>query len=139
MTKNITKYLTHYAEEETELIADFPLAQCFTHSVVIPAYKESVDFIERIVSGELVKQNCLFIVVINQPDSDYNTQLQQQLFQHCLTTGQLVWQQQSLSLIALKNSNSALLIVDRFTKPIPEKLGVGLARKIITSGNGAAF
>jgi hypothetical protein len=132
MTKNITKYLTHYAEEETELIADFPLAQCFTHSVVIPAYKESVDFIERIVSGELVKQNCLFIVVINQPDSDYNTQLQQQLFQHCLTTGQLVWQQQSLSLIALKNSNSALLIVDRFTKPIPEKLGVGLARKIGT-------
>ncbi len=130
MTKNISKYLTRYAEEETELIADFPSTQCFTYSVVIPAYKESADFIQRIVNSELIQQNCLFIVVINQPDSDCNTQLQQHLFQHCLTTGQLVWQQQSLSLIILKQSNSALLIVDRFTQPIPEKLGVGLARKI---------
>ncbi|MBL4910097.1 MAG: hypothetical protein JKX78_08820 [Alteromonadaceae bacterium] len=132
MTKNITKYLANYAEQETALLMDFPSAQCFTHSVVIPAYKESNDFIQRLVQSELAQQNVLFIIVINQPDSDNDTRLQQQLFQHCNIAGELVWQHKSLSLMIIKQSNSALLIVDRFTSPIPEKLGVGLARKLGT-------
>jgi len=136
MPKNIAKYLANYAEPETLLLDSFPADSCFHHGVVIPAYKEKSTFVKRFIASPLAQQQALMVIVINQPDCDNNLLLQQQLFQDCCALGKLVWQNNSLTLVSLTNPdtnvNSALLLVDRFSTAIPEKMGVGLARKIGT-------
>jgi hypothetical protein len=130
MTKNINKYLSNYAEDEIIALSDFPTDKKFQHVVIIPAYKESFTFIERFFSSTLAQQNALVIVIINQPDSEIDQQMQQALYHSCLKLGKLNWQKQQLSLLELANGNSSLLLVDRFSLPIPAQQGVGLARKI---------
>ena len=141
--KTSAKYLTHYAEPEVLSLATFPEKNCYQHVIVIPAFQESVQFIERFIDSVLVEQHCLVIVVINQPDNDFGRQHQQDqidLAQYIEQQGQLAWQQDNLRLIELyfdyqnqnqnQKANSALLIVDRYSVPIPVEQGVGLARKI---------
>jgi len=128
--KNLTKYLTSYAESEVGLLVDFPCKYNFEYTVVIPAYKESPEFITRYIKSNLAHQNSLMVLVINQPENDKNLLPQQQLFDEALSQGKLVWQAEHLSLVFISGTTSALLVVDKYHQPIDEKLGVGLARKI---------
>lgn len=137
--KAFTKYLVHYAEPEIASLSSFPEAIIFQHVLVIPAFQESKQFIERFVSSSLVEQKCLLVVVINQPDNDYGQQhekAQVTLDNDISAFGEELWQQDNLRLIALsgceniREDNSAVLIVDRYTQAIPADQGVGLARKI---------
>ena len=134
--KNVLKYLEHYAESEVRSLASFPVDLTYQHVLVIPAFMESAQFIRRFIASKLANQHCLLIVVVNQPDSDFGCQHQQaqiDLVKHITQQGKSLWQQDNISLIELGYSscnNSAILVVDRYSKPIPAEQGVGLARKI---------
>lgn len=132
MTCNIDKYLSHYAEAEITCLIDFPSDVHFQDVVVIPAYKETDQFIKRFFNSVLAQQNILVIVVLNQPEQDQDLSPQQQLWSQCVALGTVNWQQQSMVLLSINSGNSSLLLVDRFNEPIPVKQGVGLARKIGT-------
>lgn len=127
---NVVKYLKNYAEEEVNLLTTFPQHKTYSHTLIIPAYKEKPEFINTFIQSSLALQNVLLIIVINQPEYEKNIDEQQYLYEQVLCKGQVVWQLKNLTLINLNEQNSSLLIVDRFTTPIPDKLGVGLARKI---------
>jgi len=126
----MTKYLANYAECETLLFDSYPIDKISRNVLIIPAYKESFDFIQRFFLSVLAQQSVLVIVVINQPDNEQNSFAQQKLYQQSLTLGDICWQNKNISLISVDKTDSLLLLVDRFTVPIPEKQGVGLARKI---------
>lgn len=137
--KTCAKYLAHYAEPEVLALALFPAQLKYQQVLVIPAFQESMQFIGRFIDSKLAEQQCLLIVVINQPDNDFgrqHQQLQSDLAQDIAQQGSLLWQQDNLRLIDLsqstgnKNTNSAVLIVNRFSQAIPADQGVGLARKI---------
>lgn len=137
--KTCAKYLAHYAEPEVLALALFPAQLKYQQVLVIPAFQESMQFIERFIDSKLAEQQCLLIVVINQPDNDFgrqHQQLQSDLAQDIAQQGALLWQQDNLRLIDLsqssgnQNANSAILIVNRFSQAIPAEQGVGLARKI---------
>lgn len=129
--KAVQQYLQHYSEPEARQLTSFPAALAFSHVLVIPAYRESAQFIERLRHAKLAHENVLFIVVINQPDTDYSEQ-NQQLWQALHKGTETHWQQDNLTLLGWPSVNSTLLLVDRFQagRRIPDKQGVGLARKI---------
>lgn len=128
--KVIDKYLAQYAEPEALLVDNLPSGLCYNHVVVIPAYKECAAFLQQLCEGHLVTQGFLLILVVNQPESEIDSAAQKKLHAVALANGPLLWQQQNLSLVQINDSPSAILVVDRFTKGIPIKQGVGLARKV---------
>ncbi len=128
--KNIGKYLKQYAEPEIQALENFPAQYCFSHVVIVPAYNETAYFAKHFYKSSLVNESALMIIVINQPDHDNNHLPQSELKNNLISLGDVAWQNDTLTLIELSQGNSFFLVVDRFTKPIPEKLGVGLARKI---------
>ena len=130
ISKSLSKYLANYSEIEISQLANFPKEHQFQHALVIPAYQESADFINNFCQSALVKQNVLVVVVLNQPDCDDNIQPQQVLYQQLQQFGKTREISAELTFIALSHSNSALLVVNRYQRPIPAKQGVGLARKI---------
>ncbi len=128
--KNITKYLAKYAEDEVLCLKTFPVEPSYKQCVVIPAYNESTEFISRFFSSKLAQQNTLMVLVINQPNTENDLSLQQQLFDFIVADGDVLWRVENLTLVAIKNTNSTILVVDRFHQSIDENYGVGLARKI---------
>ena len=132
MSRAVKQYLNIYAEPEVHLLESFPPRLLFTHSVVIPTYKEEDSFLHRFVNSELSHQNALLIVIINQPDSDNDPHPQIALQDKLLSAGQSIWSKKNLSLIKLTDLNTHLLIVDRYSSDntIADNEGVGLARKI---------
>ncbi|WP_286235767.1 hypothetical protein [Thalassotalea sediminis] len=131
MTMNVVeKYLSQYGEPEVSTLTEFPAGCNFQHVVVIPAYKEPPAFIDSICTSTLLKQGILLILVINQPDTDNNKAPQQALVTATHRYGQILWHKKNLTLTSIANTTSAILIVDRFSVPIPFKQGVGLARKV---------
>jgi hypothetical protein len=99
------------------------------HVVVIPAYKESSDFISRFISSSIVEQPVLCIVVINQPECDVDKRPQQALLNAIRTSGTSLFRKEGIELITI-NNHSYCLVVDAFTQSLPVDQGVGLARKI---------
>jgi len=130
LNKAINKYLTQYAESEVELLVDFPAKCSFEHVVVIPAYKESDAFVKRFIQSDLSNKNALLVLVINQPTTELNSEMQNALHQSVLSLGEKIWHQEILSLVKVTRCETHILLVDRFSNAIPEKQGVGLARKI---------
>ncbi|OUS11234.1 hypothetical protein A9Q89_09290 [Gammaproteobacteria bacterium 53_120_T64] len=137
MMKSTDKYLSRYAEPETalaqQLVRAVPHRASWQYCLVIPAYKESPVFYQRLATTLLKQQAVLLILVINQPDNlggahSDNTVLWQSLID-ASSEGQSLG---NLLLRDIPATNSALLLVERFrpTRQIPEKQGVGLARKI---------
>lgn len=129
------------------------------HVVVIPAYQETSAFIERFLASSLSKSPVLMVLVINEPITEsiaepiteliaesvteslrednsvanYNEINQQKaLYQYALSCGDNCWQYDNLTLIKVAQSQTWLLVVDRFTRAIDKEQGVGLARKIGT-------
>ncbi|GHE91071.1 glycosyltransferase [Thalassotalea profundi] len=127
--KNIHKYLSHYADPCIKALDGFPNDIFFVNSVVIPAYKESSTFVSGYLNSSLAQQNTLMVLVINQPDTDTNKYPQQTLHQDVCAMGKIIWANESFTLVKSDKGNSSVLLLDSFTQPIPEKQGVGTARK----------
>ncbi len=132
----IEKYLHRYAEAESGLLAEcdknWANGYPFSHALVIPAYKEEVAFFDRLVSQHMHNESVLLIVVINQPDTLTAPHPDNQVLLEALQSAtEHSWHRDNLWLGKLPWTDSAVLIVDRFSdKPIPHRQGVGLARKI---------
>ena len=47
----IEKYLTNYAEDEVRLLKDLHFNKSYKYQITIPAYKESFDFIARLMES----------------------------------------------------------------------------------------
>jgi cellulose synthase/poly-beta-1,6-N-acetylglucosamine synthase-like glycosyltransferase len=131
--RHIIKYLQNYAEPLIKSLAEQASVfegLTFDHVVVIPAYKESSEFMDRFINSSLAQLNVLVIVVVNQPDYDLDTKPQQVLYDHIKKTGELVTQHNTVTLVKPFNVQCHICIIDAFTVPIPEQQGVGLARKL---------
>lgn len=151
------KYIEKYAESDIiqlgiKAINLMPNTLIFEHVVVIPAYNESTDFINRFLSSALAQQPVLVIVVINQPQSCNNSTPQQHLYNTIINTGISVFndelpqlkaahhaelnaeiniaQHRGCALIKPDHNNCYIWAIDCFSNPLPEDQGVGLARKI---------
>lgn len=125
----IEQYLSRYAESETQLLDGFP-QHCYDHCAVIPCFRETPAFAERLLTGPLNDKNMLVIVVINQ--SEARPQPLNQALLTFFSAFAPLWQNGHLRLC--RNSWAAIhwLVVDRSQSPlwVPIKQGVGLARKI---------
>lgn len=128
--KAIFKYLEQYAEPEVAALSGLTIEANCQNTLVIPAYKENQRFLERLIDTPKLAQQLMLILVINQPDTDTDLAPQMALHRYGLSLGKLVFQRDAVSIIYLERLKSYLTIVDRFTSPIPQKLGVGQARKI---------
>ena len=132
------KYLNQYSEPQAKAIA---LRMIEAHSqnpyefvLAIPAYREDVAFFLRLKNTLLKAHRTLLIIVINQPNTDkdvsIDTQKNQQLWdsigQHCQS------QYYENNYQFLHCHCSGVLLIDQFSEGlrIPEKQGVGLARKM---------
>ncbi|MCW8196089.1 hypothetical protein F6455_14950 [Proteobacteria bacterium 005FR1] len=125
-----SKYCIRYAESEILQLTNFPASMKFRHVIVIPAYREGGDFLSRLQQLSETTGDTLVIAVINQPQSD-TTSRNVALYQAAMHSGHLRWGSPALKLLEWQN-NAALLVVDRCTESrrIPDKQGVGLARKV---------
>ena len=156
----INRYLSHYGEPEAALFDKLSpshkhhcidtrcLETTYRYCLVIPAYNETSDFAHRLVHHPSSQQHpILLIVVINQPDTDANTDKNQHLWNELiehygnpinresdihpqfttptLTAPDYYWLHGSQSQVDI-------LLINRFSenKKIPKQQGVGLARKI---------
>lgn len=131
--KAVRQYLQRYAETEIQNLQHWPdhRQSPYQHVVVIPAYQENSDFLQRALQSEWFKPPALLILVLNQPEQQTDKTSQQQLFTQVQSAGETLWQQGNLTLIhSAEKSCGDILLVNRFDQPIPEKQGVGLARKI---------
>jgi hypothetical protein len=124
----LTKYLSLYAEKEILQLTSF--SGQFQQGLVIPVYREDTSVLERFTTFAESNPGTVLIMVLNQPESDCDTSWCQGFFSPPQTQQ---WQSPNLQLQQFELANdSSLLLVDRclLHPPIPEKQGVGLARKI---------
>ena len=122
---SVSKYLAHYAEDLTAL--DTSAFPAVNHLVVIPAYNEPLDFIERLQTFLASQHGALAIVVLNQPDDE-------------LDITENTAMAEAIKLLPLYHPGiehlycveaSYIYLVDCFqAQRLPRKQGVGLARKI---------
>jgi hypothetical protein len=141
--RSLAKYLSQYAEPEIAIAQQLTLHDNIIpcqHCLVIPAYDENDKFIQRIQQTFNNKNTArlLVITVINQPDSEDNSDKNQQLWDTLVQTYRSptsinnysnpndLYRYQLLSI----GTQVDLLLVDRFHHKIPQQQGVGLARKI---------
>lgn len=129
-SQTIARYIERYGEQEAHQIPPFIQEHTYQHCLIIPAYNETRDFITRIENSALSQLNILLIVVINQPDNNDNTEHNQQLWDTLINTHCSINHSAHHHYLTLNNSNSDLLLIQRFHQKIPHKQGVGLARKI---------
>jgi hypothetical protein len=127
----IAKYCAGFAEAEIQQLTDFPAQVFFRHVIVVPAYRENTDFLQRLQSLAATTADTLLILIVNQPERDADCRHSKALLDAALTSGNLRWQNAQMNLVEWQNG-SAVLTVDRFRAElrIPDKQGVGLARKI---------
>jgi len=134
--KSTRKYLARYAEPEAALALEHSPAttnNSWQYCLVIPAYKESPAFYQRLSITLLRQHAVLLILVINQPGNISNPhRANSTLWQSLIDATDEGLSHSKLQLRSIPSTNSALLLVDRFSpeQQIPEKQGVGLARKI---------
>lgn len=129
--KAIQKYLSTYSEPETQHAASCinrAINTAYEYVLVIPAFKESHDFLTRLPNN--AERKYLLILVINQPENTAVNPLNKILFSFIKNNYSQAAQNNNCYLFT--NKTCDVLVVDRFTEPhqIPEKQGVGLARKI---------
>ena len=127
--KRVANYLNQYAESEIEALSDLNVPTVFNHVAVIPCFKEKIDFLDRFTSKESTA-NALAIVVINQPESADDESSNETLNSDIRKLGIAIDQSENLCLYAIKQTY--VLVVEKYKKDnrIPDKNGVGLARKI---------
>ncbi len=126
---SVGKYLKHYAENEIDLVQD--LDNQWQDVVCIPAYDEA-DTLPILLKTLSRQSNLLVILVLNSPESASNseallrTQELAELFRQQFSLQQNL--NENCQLRKLNNTGSHLLLLEHYS--IPDKQGVGLARKI---------
>jgi hypothetical protein len=134
----LSSYLQQYAEVEARNIADdqcwFALEDCvFDHCLAIPFYDEDIACLQRLKRSTLAQKKLLIIAVVNQPDRGQQpTEKNQQLWRQLALSGETLCQYASFQIVRWPDTQTVVLMVDRFStnRGIPDKQGVGLARKI---------
>ena len=126
----IDRYLERYAEPEAISLPDQRLKQ-FDSVIVIPVYDESEQALQRFLEFDNGRHT-LLIWVFNTPESAVGKPAHLRtckVLQYFLSklNSRKVSERCFLSQV---NASLELLIVDRCSCPIPDKQGVGLARKI---------
>ena len=123
--KTLAKYLTQYAEPEQALLDGLPGQ--WRNALIIPAYREAASFLE-LSKAARNKGKALLILVLNEPCSSLEAPEQNSAEWISNITESLEpasWGQDMLSL------HGNILLVNRTgSLAIPDKQGVGLARKI---------
>jgi hypothetical protein len=125
----IDKYLQSYAEPEAVAMQALPAH--YSYALVIPAFKESSDFLQRLHRLE-VTEKFLLVLIINQPDDLSVCAENDDLLHYIHHHYHYRWQQSDYPISLFEGLGFDILVVDRFKigKKIPPKHGVGLARKI---------
>lgn len=139
-SSTVQKYLRQYAEPEAKSLLDSApsaqLSQLNTgtkhYCLVIPAYKESPEFVLRLLQHPDAEKLCI-IIVVNQPQSTpyERHKANQELWTALLGLGAPVKISPTIYKVPTL-SGATLYCVDRFTQAhtIPKEAGVGLARKL---------
>ena len=122
--KLISRYLTTHAEPEA-LNAARLIPDDYKYCLVIPAFQEDWRKLQR-VWGK-IDPDCLIILVINASTND--DPLTNRLISDIETESETLCSNGPLTCVT-SHDRRTLLLVDRCSNPIPEKQGVGLARKI---------
>jgi hypothetical protein len=135
MGKNhLSLYLDKYAETlSLKIVEQFSSqAQPFHHCLVIPAYRETVDFIERLDKPLERNGPILVIIILNQPTSDDDSTLNQQCWDHIVFDGKITKKHQRFFSATGKNNDITFIGVDCYSEGhrLPDNQGVGLARKL---------
>ncbi len=118
------RYLARYGAEETREISR-PPGRLPAHVVVVPAYAEHPQCLEWVFAH--LRQPTCVIVVVNAPRGAPPEELArtQAHLRHLGADGRLTWR-----VLETQHCRHPLLVVDRTTTPMPDKHGVGGARKI---------
>lgn len=125
------KYLKNHAEPEISSIPNVSMG--YGHSLVIPAYNEALSLLTKVENLPQTTNPVLVILVVNSPTRAQGSG------PRILNPGSRIleyvnthYQSTNKNLYSVPNSKNELLLIDRFSsgKQIPEKQGVGLARKI---------
>jgi hypothetical protein len=122
--KPINRYLTTHAEPEVLDAARLDL-NYYKYCLVIPAFQEDWQELQM-VWGKL-DPDCLIILVINASTKD--DPLTNRLISDIETKSKTLCSNGALTCLTTHDLRT-ILLVDRCSDPIPEKQGVGLARKI---------
>ena len=120
--KVVAKYLQTYAEPECNYLPELPR---FDHCLVIPAFDETFEDLERV--WERISGSYLVILVVNAPREHHVATIK--LLQEAASRGTKV---ASKGLCTYLKGTPDILLVDRCSagNAIAPRLGVGLARKI---------
>ena len=122
-----------YAQRHIE--ADLPRLECpqkqWRQVLVIPAYRESPDILRRLADLAATERDCLFILVLNRPDSDPDPHANNDL-RNAIATLQLARVDPAISGTYQLPPSSCLLLYDTEQEqgPLPADQAVGLARKL---------
>jgi hypothetical protein len=124
----LQRYLQRHIEQ------DLPAAplrqQPWRHVVVIPAYGESAEFIQRLSNWQAVADDVLFILVLNRPDADPAADANDAVREAVAALGTPGADGGSSPLIRLNaQAHLYMLDLDKLVGPLPSAQGVGLARK----------
>ncbi len=132
----VEKYLQHYAEAETGVIA--PPLPAYRYVLTIPAYRESGVLLDQLENLLKLNQGVLIILVINRPTPATPGNLPDTPCTADIELAGIIRQRYrrthgdgNSEYFDMGNSNT-LLAIDRYAagRGIPVQQGVGLARKI---------
>lgn len=93
--------------------------------LVVPAYKESPEFLDSFLDLHEV----LLILVLNRPDSELDVRCNDMLRAHLLSRGLIKRIDQAYASLLSSQGSGEVLLLER-PDPLPQKEGVGLARKL---------
>lgn len=128
--KNTAKYLEQYAEAQALSAIELAKDIRRSYALVVPAYKESTRFIERL-SRHTDAANTLLIVVLNEPETKPSPSHRDAFMADLERISGKVFGPCHLTLCNV-NQLQCLLVDQTNERALPEKSGVGLARKIGT-------
>lgn len=116
-------YLARYAEADALAAAD-RATSVYERALVIPCFDEPIDFLETLLPADA--QQLLVVLVVNMPDNASQSAARRSM--------RLVEQLDSAARGKETQRDPArnigVLVIDRVSRPIPRRQGVGLARKI---------
>ena len=122
------KYLSRYAEPEARVIARAPPSRIYDYCLLVPAYRESAELCQKLLSLAPGTENVVVILVLNRPDNSAphrNDALRLAVEHFPLTE---TFEDAHCQLHSLA-PHLDVLLVER-PQALPADQGVGLARKL---------
>ncbi|MEM6581242.1 MAG: hypothetical protein AAF699_08225 [Pseudomonadota bacterium] len=129
ISKSCERYLQRYREHE--IPENSHQAGTWQDVLVTPVYKESPQLLKRLICLPKGHGRTLVILVINHPDTQANSQINNAIRQASNSLAPAATTKPQLAIKQL-NSHTDLYVhdLDNISGPIPASQGVGLARKI---------